>query len=550
MDFLSRAYAQGSELFKSMTLGARITSGLLLAVIVISLAYLIQGQVDGPDTYLFGAQAFSSAEITSMEAAFSKAGLGGYLVEGSKVRIPRGEQAAYVAALAEGNALPTNFSSLMEDLVSGGSPFESEKQRQQRVNTSKQRLLSLAIKSMTGIEDALVLFDVQEGTGLARKKEVTASVSVRCSSNQPMEDEQVPAIRHLVVGAIAGLTPDKVSVTCMNSGHTFAGGTSSRAGGGTLDDYSERKRFLEKEYTEKIRSVLHFVRGVSVATDVTLDTEVDHKEVSTTVDPKPVTVDLHSTETTSSTQAAAPAGRPGVAAQGGMNQAGAVSTTSTGSRSDDESREERQRSLVGTKQIETRKHGLTPERVTAAIGVPSSHYENIWRQRNPTPPGEEPPAPDPKALATIEADEIKNIRDMVAQIIPLPPGIVPDVTPLVTVKTFQHIDPPAMATPSLAETAIASLGQYWSSIGLGLLGLISLFMLRSMIRSIPVAEPPAPMAIPFPTEDEKDDEVEAAAKRRRRANGEPDPREDLMDIVREDPDAAANILRNWISNAG
>ena len=41
----------------------------------------------------------------------------------------------------------------------------------------------------------------------------------------------------------------------------------------------------------------------------------------------------------------------------------------------------------------------------------------------------------------------------------------------------------------------------------------------------------------------------ATAIRRRRAKSGPSPRDDLVDIVRDDPDAAANILRNWIGSA-
>ena len=41
MDFLNKAIAQLSELFRSMTPGARITAGLLLAVVVISVAVIV-----------------------------------------------------------------------------------------------------------------------------------------------------------------------------------------------------------------------------------------------------------------------------------------------------------------------------------------------------------------------------------------------------------------------------------------------------------------------------------------------------------------------------
>ncbi len=42
MDFLNKALAQFSDLFRSMTPGGRITAGLLLVVAVVSVGYLFQ----------------------------------------------------------------------------------------------------------------------------------------------------------------------------------------------------------------------------------------------------------------------------------------------------------------------------------------------------------------------------------------------------------------------------------------------------------------------------------------------------------------------------
>jgi hypothetical protein len=44
-----------------------------------------------------------------MQAAFGKANLSGYVVEGNRIRIPRGQQSAYLGALADSGALPANF---------------------------------------------------------------------------------------------------------------------------------------------------------------------------------------------------------------------------------------------------------------------------------------------------------------------------------------------------------------------------------------------------------------------------------------------------------
>ena len=45
-------------------------------------------------------------------------------------------------------------------------------------------------------------------------------------------------------------------------------------------------------------------------------------------------------------------------------------------------------------------------------------------------------------------------------------------------------------------------------------------------------------------------ELEEDGRPKLRLNKGPTLKDDLTDIVREDPDAAAAILRNWIGNAG
>ena len=49
MDFLNKAFAQVADLFRSMTPGARLTAGLLLVVVVVSVGYLFTHEMSGPE---------------------------------------------------------------------------------------------------------------------------------------------------------------------------------------------------------------------------------------------------------------------------------------------------------------------------------------------------------------------------------------------------------------------------------------------------------------------------------------------------------------------
>jgi len=323
----------------------------------------------------------------------------------------------------------------------------------------------------------------------------------------------------------------------------------------------------EQDWEAKIRGALAYIPGVNVKVNVELNPETKLSSVKTKVDPKPVPIDVQENSKTSNTTGASTGGRPGLAAQqGGANAGGALAASaSSGPKSEDESSLHHERSAVGSENIVTENAPLTPRRVTVTVGVLSSYYEKIWEEQHPAAPGTEPKKPTANDLATIEADEKKKIQEFVSQLIPLPPRVVDgapiEVTPMVSVMTFQHIASAPILPPSVAEKGLSWLSQYWSTLGTIGLGMVSLMMLRSMVRAVPAAEssrsaPAAAANAASPSQafenDDKSspaDVQEAAVKLKRRVKSGPSMRDELVEIVRDDPDAAANILRSWIGGA-
>src|SRR3954452_5968788 len=197
MDFVNQGYAQLVELFRSMSAGTRLATALLLVIVVASLAYLFQFQASGGSEYLLGGRGFTQSELTAIEAAFAKGGLGKSQIVGSQIRIPRGHKDQYLAALAEGNALPADFYKYLDDAISADSPFSSSKSLEMRRWNAKQKELSLIISRMSGIESATVQYDEEAKRGLTQQKQKTAMVAVQTRGGQ-LEEEQVKAIRNVV----------------------------------------------------------------------------------------------------------------------------------------------------------------------------------------------------------------------------------------------------------------------------------------------------------------------------------------------------------------
>ena len=284
MDFLNRAVGQLSDLFKSMTPGARLTAGLLLVMIVVSMAFLVNRVGSDQDAYLMGGEVFSSPQLHNMEAAFAKANLNDYRIEGNRIQVSSGKQSVYMGALADAGALPPTFGKYLEKVVTTGSFWADQGLRRQATKIATQNELQLILSNMRGIETAAVLYDVEESGPFGKSRVVTASVSVKTSTGMPLEEDQVRTIRHTVAPAI-GAKVENISVTDLN-GQVYPGSGGGGMGGGSEDPYGSRKRIYEKQWQEKIAAALADIPGVRVISNVELDPEIEHSETHTDYDPE------------------------------------------------------------------------------------------------------------------------------------------------------------------------------------------------------------------------------------------------------------------------
>lgn len=558
MDFLNKSLAQLNELFRSMSPGARITSGLLLVVVVVSLVFLFRLESSSPDDYLLAGHVFSNRDLTAAIGALSQAKLSHFEVEGSRIRVPRGQQDVYVAALVDGKAMPRQIGSWFDELKSSASPFEPQRQRDVRRQLALQSELAGIIGKMYGIEMASVLIsELPRTTGLRRITELAASVAVMPIGNSDLESDRVNSIKEFVATAIGGKASN-VTVMDMNSGHSYPGDGDSTTPSAMNDQYAGRQQLHEREWTGKIRERLGYIPGVKVATTVILEKELQHTESSVKFDPRTVATKTQSTTLTETTTAAGPAGRPGVIPNAVASNQQATVNQGQGSGSDKEQQTESQEGLASYDQVTKTTAPLTPSRITASVGIPRSYYRNVWESRNQAPDGQPPASPPTQvALDDIESKINQNIQESIVSLLPpVPPG--EDKYPQVAVTSYDDQTVAPLPEPSTVEKATSWLAGNWKTLAMLGIGLAGLLMLRSMVKSGPPAPAPstdlgATLKLLRPEEEaeneESDDETQPAKVKRRFRAADSNPREELTDMVNDNPEAAAAILRSWIAEA-
>ncbi len=559
MDFVNQGYAQLVELVRSMSAGTRLATVLLLAIVVVSLGYLYQFQATGGNEYLLGGRGFTQSELTAIEAAFAKASLRKSEIVGSQIRIPRGQKDLYLAALAEGNALPADFYKYLDEAIGTDNPFASSKSMDVKRWNAKQKELSLIIGRMKGIESATVQFDEEAKRGLSQQKQKTAMVAIQTRGGT-LEEEQVKAIRNIVASAYVGLDRRNITITDLN-GATYGGAISPDGSSEDESIYAMHKRRFEREWQGKIQQQLAYIQGVIVGVNVELNPETLHTKHTFTPDLKPVPIDTQESTKESMTRAPQGGGRVGAQANGVEtpgNRAVAVTGAASGPESQITETRTDSKSLPGHDTTVVEMARLVPKKVTASIDIPASYYVEVWKKRNPQPADKPAKQPEQTELSQVEAEIKQRLKETVRNLLPdVEKGTNP--YPHIVVETYVDLPKAALVPPTLASDATSWLADNWQTLAVVGLGLISLLMMRSMVRSTASPKPtaatatagasdqPHHLAIHEPsTEDEP--EPARALKARFTSSG-PDLKAELHEIVKENPDAAASILRSWIGEA-
>lgn len=555
MDFLNNAYSQLQAVLKPMSTSSKITTGLLLALVLIGVATLFQYQQLGGDVYLLGGHVFTREEMSAAIAAFADASLNDYHEENFRIRVPRSKRYQYVAAMSQANAMPETASELWGQMFSG-SLLESREVKQWRNHYRKKRELERTLAGLSGVKTASVEFDVEKSSTLMGTPKKSALVAVTPSAPRALSASVVQSVRESAAFWL-NMDPNEVGVLDMFANRTYRGDSAGSFAGGQ-DAYSALKAIRESELTKKLYDQLDFIPGAKINVQIELEPEVLHQTTSIKYNDKPTQLQS-STQTEEETVSGGQAGRPGVTTNNDPANSAASVANATTETTRNSTREE-QKSIVGQERVMTQKLPYSPKDVTVSIFIPRSHVTKIWRQDNPPAEGEEPTPPNPTQIEAIEKQITQGVEEVVNNLLPRVQAGV-DPFPRVVVRFHHDLKPELLEGPSQSALVMDWLQDNLTSIGMGFLGLIGLVFLRGMIKSTGTSSPPGvgdslggdgdtgDRGATSAEEAEEESELANSLRERFRGAEGPNLREELADMVREDPDAAATVLSVWIGDS-
>lgn len=546
VDSLNRIWTQIQSALRGMPTGARVTSALLVAAIAVGLVFTFQHGWIEKTAYLFGAEEFSHRDIQTMLTAFAQEGLNDAEVVGARIRVPLAKRDSYLKALADHQAIPRDPDDPFAQWIKNSSPFEPNSKRKLEAKFATEQKVALMIAKMSGVEAAWVQFDEARTGGLYGHREVSAVVTVRGEGRRHLDREQVASIRNMVVSAVVGLKPEQVTISDAVASRAYKG-DGPEAFGEADDVYARTKRLYERDWTEKLYDQFRMYPGIIVGVNVTLNDELSQKELKNTYDPKPVGVQSESY--TKSTESEPVVEGP-VGARNNLvgNRPLSVKSSHSSSRAKSEESRERLQSVLGSQQVSMERAGLTPKNVTVSIRVPNQIYVEQWKQENPAEKKEPTIAQLDAVKKSIDEDIRKTVDNLLV-------GEAPGDEPLsrVVVTSFTQPAAPESTPTEPANTAFAWFAENWQSLALILLASVGLFIFRGAFKPAPSAPLDTHEVLSRELEITDGDDVESEAakseRRLKRPTGAINLKDELAELVREDPNVAAGVLRSWIGDA-
>lgn len=484
--------------------------------------------------------------------------------------VPAGLQTAALAYLGQNGQLPSDTTLLFSNILQSQSWQNSREQNRQIFRIALQNELGRIIGEYRGIRDARVLLDAPESGGLgAAHRSPTAAVTVFSDSGAAIDQATVDAVGHQVAGAVAGLDVANVRVI---DGATGQQRRPRREGDLIATTALELATRYEDQTRQKIGEMLAYIPGVIIAVTAQVDaTKREGQEQRFYSPDEGGTTSFVTHETTSETTSgtATPAAQPGPRS----NATADISRASgaAGASSDQSTAETTIQPFVGSRT----EHYVDPRGMTTglaiSINVPEGYVASLLKAAAEA--GAE--APDRAAVdakwtemaAQIKASVLPHVRRMTQQTLGQTPSEA-EVQEFVQVSMIPG-DAPAILGFGGGGGGLASLVSPGGSLGglggivdkavLGVLAVFAIGLMLTLVKKagkeveMPTAEElvGVPPTLETPSDligeaDESDlamagiEVGEEQVKSRRML-------EEVSKLVETNPDAAARLMRQWIS---
>ncbi|MCH8854158.1 MAG: hypothetical protein IID41_16130, partial [Planctomycetes bacterium] len=524
----------------------RVALGLCVVILAGAILMLTQWSLERQMVLLY-ADPMTPEQIESTQRQLQSMGET-FEMRADDIFVRPTDQSRLIMALSARNSGPTKLSITFEKLLKDKNTFASAQTTRNNYNVALGNELALTIRSWSKVSDARVFIAPSSRQTLRQRSNPTATVQVSLVPGTQMGKSIVESLARLVAGAVQGLNPQHVNVIDQVTGRSYVVGDAEDQFSGNLFDL---QREQEKELKTKIEALLSYIPGVLAQVRLKLDDKAVSSLVTKLDEPavKRETKD----ETSKSRQSPTP--EPGVQANtGAALQAGAIGQSDTTEKTETEFMAER-----GGEVTQTNKKPGAVLKAAASIGVPRSYFIGALKALK----GSGAEEPQPAEIDTYIEEQIPLIQKQVQPI--LDATAEEESTVVVSVYADQaatFITPAPPLEPAEASSVMDFVSANGKQIGLFALAALAMGMMMMMARKsgAPVSTQDEGVAEAVPGGRLGDLYVDDGAVGKA---GSPDAfliaqetdensirtrqiSKQVSDLINDDPDGAAQLVRRWI----
>jgi len=551
MEFLKAQAARIQQQLGGLTASQRMLAGSLVVIMVMTLFWWGRYASTADMEPLLGDTPLKAEELSRITQSLRAKGIDFKTSTDGKVMVSADRRAEVMAQLAWDEVLPSDTSNAIEEALKKGNWFDSPTVTKERMNVAKGAYLASIIKGFPNVGSAAVVIDNTRQRALGDSVEPSASINIRMRSGHKADKKLVEAAGNLVAGAVASLSLGRIRVTADGATFRLAGDGIGGGGAGDSEGILEMERAAGRQKATTVLDHFRFIEGLMVSVSCKINM-VSRTEKTRNVDPKtlvykPKSEEEKKEETTSGARAGAD---PGINANlpgdinggggGGGQSSTVIESTKTEHALDYKQQYIEEVSPAGAASI-----------VSAAVMFPRSHFVQVYKQKSGTDK-----EPEDAVLQPVIDEQIRNYKPQVAKCL----GLATEGELSVTV--YPDVVPAGLAAaPVSAGSAVTvALGGHAKEIALGVLALASLFMMAMMVKK----GTPAAVAAPLPPPPARgptvlavgDDSIGEATDSAMTLDGmELDDdairTQQMLDqvssMVKDNPDAAAHLVKRWMN---
>ena len=554
MDILKQQFARIQEQFAGLSATQRMLAASLVAIMVLTVMLWGRYATTAEMVPVLNSS-FDDQQIVHATTSLKAEGIDSE-VSGDRILVPADKHDQALAILSYEQLLPADSKSGFDDIIKMTNPFDTDKKSDLMFTRARAAELSQIVRDWHGVADAQVVINPVYEHHIGESLKPGAVVNIRTRGGDVDIKHLVDSAASTVASATSGMDRSRVSVII--DGHGYK--PHDDADGDIAEDVYEQREQQEHYFEDKIAKGLGNYYGagpgplISVSVNLDLQSRVSTK---TAYDPatsvqKESSTDNQTEESNQSSSAA----EPGVSANVGAS----VNGPSSGGTSTSTERDKTDfiNDIGSTTETITKPAG-EEQVVSAAVGLPRSHFIDLYLKTNP---GAKQPNED--MLRKWAEPELLLVKHQVESAC----GLKAEDNIFVDLYADATEQPAATEALASVGSSALSITGHVKEIAIGALAMLSLFMVSMMVRK----GGPAPVALAggpgfgggagvleaheTPIYNGDDEIAAVVGGGQNTMDGmELDDEalksqqvvEQVTTMVKENPDAAASLVKRWLN---